>query len=97
MRISLDRRAAQELRQARLWYHVHNRQAEAGFRQEYAAARAVLRDNPYAGPEIEGGLRRFVIRSYPFVLIYAVTREIRIVAIAHAAREPEYWRGREGE
>lgn len=95
MRISLDRRAAQELRKARLWYRVHNRQAEAGLREAYADARAVLRGNPNTGVAIDGGLRRSVVRGYPFVLIYQVReREIHIIAIAHTSREPDYWRNR---
>ncbi len=40
-------------------------------------------------------LRRFVMRRFPFSIVYEVTElEVRIVAVAHFRRNPRYWRDR---
>ncbi len=40
----------------------------------------------------EGSLRRFVLRRFPFTLIYAhEASEITILAVAHGKRRPGYW------
>lgn len=40
-------------------------------------------------------IRRFVMRRFPFSIVYYVVDDIvRIVAIAHAKRKPGYWRMR---
>jgi plasmid stabilization system protein ParE len=47
------------------------------------------RDGAVAGHEI----RRFVMRRFPFSIVYYVADDIvRIVAIAHAKLRPGYWR-----
>jgi plasmid stabilization system protein ParE len=40
-------------------------------------------------------VRRFVMRRFPFSIVYYVVDDIvRIVAFAHAKRKPGYWRSR---
>ena len=40
--------------------------------------------------------RRFLLRRFPFILIYRelTPGEIQIVAVAHTARKPGYWKRR---
>jgi len=41
-------------------------------------------------PEL--GLRRALLPHFPFGIVFLQTaEEIRIVAVAHAKRQPEYW------
>jgi plasmid stabilization system protein ParE len=41
------------------------------------------------------GMRRFVLKRYPFALVYRETTvEIRVLAVAHTRRKPGYWRRR---
>lgn len=59
-----------------------------------AAARSIGRF-PKAWGAYPGhaGTRRFVLRRYPFVLVYRETKvEIRVLAVAHTRRKPGYWR-----
>ena len=55
---------------------------------------------PAAGPAFpdippERGVRRRIVRSFPFVLAYRVLGDtIRIDAVAHMRRRPGYWRRR---
>ncbi len=49
------------------------------------------RDSTISNREV----RRFVMRRFPFSIVYYVVDEIvLIVAIAHAKRKPGYWRSR---
>lgn len=65
-----------------------------------AAVREAVRlvsENPGAwqASEYSRGLRRFVMDRFPFTIVYAeLADEILVVAIAHASREPGYWRAR---
>jgi toxin ParE1/3/4 len=41
------------------------------------------------------GVRRYVMKRYPFVIVYReLADEIRVIAVAAAKRQPGYWRDR---
>ncbi|HMN46589.1 MAG TPA: hypothetical protein PKE27_18580 [Povalibacter sp.] len=45
------------------------------------------------GARVDENLRHFVLRKFPFSVVYAVAGDmIYIVAVAHGSREPDYWR-----
>src|SRR5262245_10523233 len=53
----------------------------------------LLLEHPEIGARVDENLRHFVLRKFPFSVVYAVVADlIYIVAIAHGSREPEYWR-----
>lgn len=50
---------------------------------------------PEAAAPLHGRLRRKLLPSYPFSLIYRLTdTQIRVLAVAHQKRRPFYWRTR---
>lgn len=50
---------------------------------------------PFPGVRFSEGVRRRVVRGFPFVIAYRVFDEkIRIDAVAHMHRRPGYWRKR---
>ena len=52
--------------------------------------------NPHAWPELEPGLRKKVLRRFPYNIVYRIkTDHIRILALMHQRREPNYWRARD--
>lgn len=52
-------------------------------------------DNPESCEQVSNNLRRKVLHRFPFSLIYTVEPDrIRILAVAHHKRRPEYWRYR---
>ena len=54
-----------------------------------------ISDNPESCERVSINLRRKVLNSFPYSLIYAVELDrIRVVAVAHHKRRPEYWRYR---
>lgn len=55
----------------------------------------LLLEHPELGARVDETLRHFVLRKFPFSVVYAATDDlIYILAIAHGSREPEYWRPR---
>jgi len=52
-------------------------------------------EHPGACERVSKKLRRKVLSRFPYGLIYAIEQDrIRIMAIAHYKRRPEYWRYR---
>jgi plasmid stabilization system protein ParE len=77
------------------WYAARSASAAAGFSDELDAAESAISELPEAWPLFEHGTRRFLLRRYPFSVIYLVDGErILIVAVAHARRRPGYWTSR---
>ena len=51
---------------------------------------------PEASSPVNARTRRKILLGYPYSLMYSVTEaEIRVLAVAHHARSPFYWHGRE--
>ena len=71
--------------------------AELGgaFVTEVERALAVLCDHPELGAPWRSTRRRFPLRKFPFNVIYYVRGdELRVVALAHHRRAPDYWADR---
>jgi toxin ParE1/3/4 len=52
-------------------------------------------DRPLLGSPLGGGIRRYLVPGFPYAVIYRADRDpIRVLAIAHLRRHPDYWRGR---
>ena len=51
-----------------------------------------IRRFPESAPRVRGAVRRVVVAKYPYALLYSVdTSMVRILAVAHQRRDPEYW------
>jgi plasmid stabilization system protein ParE len=50
---------------------------------------------PAAWPETDAGIRRCLVRRFPYGILYSEDRNtIFIVAIMHLHRKPDYWKHR---
>ena len=50
---------------------------------------------PERFPKVGRSIRRSVVRKYPFIIFFKdYPDHVRILAIAHTSRRPEYWRRR---
>lgn len=92
--------AGEEAEQAADWYTNEQRALGFDFERELTIAISLLRREPIpsvAYPRIAAkyGIRRLILRRFPYDLVF-VEREqgIMIVALAHHARRPGYWRDR---
>ena len=56
-----------------------------------------LTQYPEAGSKIRGSVRRMTLPKFPYSLLYRVLKndQIRVLAVAHHKRKPQYWLERE--
>ena len=78
-------------------YYAREGGAELGraFIAEFERVVAFLCNHPHIGAEWRNGRRRFPLRRFRYSVIYYLRgEELRIVALAHHRRMPDYWAGR---
>lgn len=96
MKYSLHPEARADLREAAEFYRERGgiSLAQSLF-SEFEQAVDLLLQHPKLGAVWRYGKRRYLMRRFPYSLIYLVEREeLRILAVAHQSRRPGYWRAR---
>jgi toxin ParE1/3/4 len=84
--------AADEAEAAERWYRERNDTASIRFRRELDRVVGLIAERPEAAPPYVGNTRRFLLRRFPFFVVYRVFSErVQVVAVAHARRRPHYW------
>lgn len=84
--------AADEAEAAERWYRERNDTAATRFRRELDRVVELIAERPEAAPPYIGNTRRFLLRRFPFFVVYRVYGgHIQVVAVAHARRRPGYW------
>lgn len=79
--------------EAALRYEAEAPELGRRFGDEVERVVQLLLDHPEMGSRLDNDLRHFVLRKFPFSIVYAVVTDlVYIVAVAHGSREPEYWR-----
>lgn len=67
------------------------------FFEEVKRAEGLIAESPEAAEEVRPGVRKGLLRTFRYSLIYSVEPEGPfILAIAHASRRPGYWARRVG-
>jgi len=84
-----------DLKAAYDWYFGHNPEAAASFMREIDAAVLAISRGPLMWASYIEGTRRYVLRRFPFSIVYRIEGStIRVIAFAHGRRRPGYWRRR---
>lgn len=87
--------ALREIDDAFEWYFERSVQAAEAFVRETTSAFALIASSPTVWPRYEAGTRRYVLRKFPYNIIYReMPGGIEVVAVAHHKRRPQYWRRR---
>jgi plasmid stabilization system protein ParE len=87
--------ALEESIAAELWYRERSATASAAFVAELERSVVQIGNSPERWPPHGHGARRFLLRRFPFSVIYRVGPvEVEIIAVAHGRRRPNYWQGR---
>jgi plasmid stabilization system protein ParE len=87
--------AIAEARAARQWYESRSVAAGAAFMAELDVAIERIEETPGAWPRYLAATRRYLLRRFPFFLVFRESRDgVQIVPVAHASRKPGYWIGR---
>jgi toxin ParE1/3/4 len=77
------------------WYLDRSEAAASKFLTELDHAIEHISFSPSRWPEYVPGTRRFLLRRFPFAVIYReIPSHIQIVAVAHTRRLPYYWKRR---
>lgn len=94
-RIEFTPEALREIDDAFAWYLERNLQAAEAFVREVDSAVALIATSPAVWPPFEVGTRRYILRKFPYDVIYReLSFGIKVVAVAHHKRRPRYWRQR---
>jgi toxin ParE1/3/4 len=87
--------ALTELKSALDWYLERNETAALKFASELDRAIDLVIEFPERWPVGEHGTRKFVLRRFPFAVVYRENPAvIQVLAIAHGHRRPGYWKDR---
>lgn len=95
--IELHREAERELQEAVDWYSRQRHSLGTEFAAEFSSAISVIVEDPRRWPEDEAGLRRYLLRRFPYVIWYeydSAKSLVNVFAVAHCARHPDYWKPR---
>jgi plasmid stabilization system protein ParE len=88
--------AEQDYQEALDWYQTRSVRAAAGFEAAMEVALQRIADAPESPPLCDDRHRFYVLRRYPYSVIYRVESEdVLVVAVAHARRSPAFWQSRD--
>ena len=99
-RIEILAEAAKKAAEAARWYERERPGLGAEFEAAVDVALDLLADNPApsvpaAGSAANRGVRRMILRRFPFDLVFVHSHSlVRVIAFAHHSRRPGYWRRR---
>jgi plasmid stabilization system protein ParE len=95
MKYEFHPEAEQELYETAARYESQIPELGLRFADEVERVVRLLLEHPEPGSRLNDELRHFVLRRFPFSVVYAVVADIvYVVAVAHGSREPGYWRPR---
>lgn len=95
--------AATEAVEAAGWYEARRVGLGDDFRSEFKLVLDRLREGilpgtPWPGRLGERGVKRLLMRRFPFSVVFVTTGEqVVLLALAHHRRKPNYWRDRLSE
>jgi plasmid stabilization system protein ParE len=98
--VSLSPEAVVELTEAASWYEARQPGLAIRFLQEIDQAGHAIRSRPLSFPRLANMaadlvVRRALLPRFPYALVFLeLQAEIRVLAIAHAKRHPNYWLNR---
>jgi plasmid stabilization system protein ParE len=77
------------------WYAERSIEAANDFDAEFNRAITQITADPERFPMCDVRHRYFLLRRFPFRIIYRITNsEILVIAVAHGSRSPDYWTSR---
>lgn len=87
--------AKSEIIESASWYDDKVDGLGLEFLFEVKNAESHIVQNSELWPNYEAGSRRYIMKRFPFAVIYLTSEEkIQIVAVAHCKRKPGYWKDR---
>ncbi len=95
MNYSFHPHAEKELEEVENYYDNIGEELGDRFRAEIEMAISRILDFPNAWQQLSKGIRRRPLKTFLYGIVYRVkSDEIRILAVMHLHREPNYWSSR---
>jgi toxin ParE1/3/4 len=95
MRIAYHPHAEGELVESARYYETQVPSLGGAFLDAIEGAVQVLQADPLRWRILEADVRRYLLPRFPFAIYYRVLPDhIRILALKHHSRHPDYWRYR---
>jgi toxin ParE1/3/4 len=93
--VDLHPEAVAEAQAAAQWYRERSASAAHAFLAELDRAIEKISEDPAIWPRHVGGTQRFLLKRFPFSVVYRqLPNRIEVVAVAHGRRKPGYWKRR---
>jgi|SRR5271170_6582188 len=97
MNLILSKEAEEDIAEAKGWYEKRRR----GLGEEFALcieeALERIRRIPHGATEVYPGVRRVIVRRFPFGIFYCVDEDqIGVIAVYDSRRDPRDWQQRMG-
>lgn len=93
--VVLHEEAIAEARAAREWYEARSTSAAQAFFAELDYAIEEIAELPEVWPTYIEGTRRYLLRRFPFSVVYRKHPSgIQVIAVAHNRRRAGYWKSR---
>ncbi len=90
--ITFHEEAEAELMEAAQYYEEKAAGLGHAFLDDIDNAASAVGDNPMAYQLVGREVRRKLLARFPYSLLYVIEPDrIRVLAVAHAKRRPEYW------
>ena len=87
--------AERDVRKAFSWYESQRHGLGRELVAELDTIYERLSENPYLYADIHSGVRRAVVRRFPYAVFYLVAEtEVRVLAVIDMARNPAVWERR---
>jgi plasmid stabilization system protein ParE len=87
--------AEQEYLTSLEWYRDRSVSAAEDFEEEFTRAIAKIREAPDRWPTYAGVCRRYILRQFPFSIVYRIfPSHVLVLAVPHGHRRPGYWKKR---
>jgi|SRR5579863_8882351 len=94
-RVRFHPEAEQEYLSSLAWYKERSTAAARDFESAFGRAVSAIVEAPERWPVYFSRYRRFVLRQFPFSIVYHnLAQEIFVLAVAHGHRRPGYWKKR---
>lgn len=95
-KITFHDEAAAEYDAAFDWYLARSPDAARRFDTEIHHALKQILQSPKRWAVAPSGTRHYLLRKFPFILVYRDLSEenVQIVAVAHTSRKPGFWKHR---
>ena len=100
LRVLFEPEASAELEEAALWYEAQRPGLGLAFLTAVDRAVEHLAAWPDSGVSVPGvssslSVRQLPVSRFPYRIAHLVTsQELRVLAVAHARRRPDYWQAR---